>query len=189
MIVSLRDALGGALDGAGLETASDAWRIADVWCAVVGEGIAARATPARLTRGELLVAVPEAVWRQELSLLTPDIKTKLNQALGREVVIRIRLVGGAPTGPRQPRLEGRPHGAAAGHSNREARAGGPAFPNPAASAPPPPPPATGPSPPADSAPTARPPASSGAAAGIQEALEALGRRRADRLARDRAGGR
>ncbi|MFM8412069.1 MAG: DciA family protein [Alphaproteobacteria bacterium] len=95
MIESLRDLLGRALARAGLEATSDAFRVAEAWEEAVGPTVAARARPAGLERGELLVAAPDAVWRQELALLAPDIKQKINRALGAEVVQRVRIVGGS----------------------------------------------------------------------------------------------
>jgi hypothetical protein len=99
MIVSLRDLMRQALGAAGLSTAGDVWQLAEIWSTVLGARIAARATPLRLVRGELVIAVAEAVWRQELQLLAPQIAAKLNQALGRDVVQRIRLVGGDAAAP------------------------------------------------------------------------------------------
>lgn len=99
MIPILRELLRGALGGAGLETTSDVWQLAEAWAAALGPQIASRATPVRLVRGELVIAVPEAVWRQELQLLGPQIAAKLNQALRRDVVQRVRLVGGDATPP------------------------------------------------------------------------------------------
>ncbi|MBU6281193.1 DUF721 domain-containing protein [bacterium] len=96
MIESLRDLLERALARAGLEATSDAFRVAEAWEEAVGPAVASRARPAGLERGELLVAAPDAVWRQELVLLAPDIKQKINRALGAEVVQRVRIVGGPP---------------------------------------------------------------------------------------------
>jgi hypothetical protein len=64
-----------------------------VWEAALGAQISSRALPLRLTRGELLVSVPDAVWRQELSLLAPEIVARLNARLGEPVVTRLRLIG------------------------------------------------------------------------------------------------
>lgn len=99
MISNLRDLLGRTLGAAGLQTTSDVWQLAEIWSATLGAQIASRATPVRLARGELVIAVAEAVWRQELSLLAPQITARLNQALGREVVQRIRFVGGDARAP------------------------------------------------------------------------------------------
>lgn len=94
MIHNLRDVLGRALDGAGLEATSDIWQLSEHWSAALGPQIASRATPVRLVRGELTIAVAEAVWRQELALLAPRLAERLNEAIGRDVVQRVRLVGG-----------------------------------------------------------------------------------------------
>jgi hypothetical protein len=99
MISRLREVLGGALGGAGLATASDVWQLAEAWSTALGARIASKATPLRLSRGELVVAVDEAVWRQELALLAPQIVARLNQALGRDVVQRLRLVAGDVAAP------------------------------------------------------------------------------------------
>lgn len=164
MIPRLREILAPALSRAGLDTTRDVWTVADRWSELVGPAIAARATPLGLSRGELLVAVPEAVWRQELALLAPEIKDKINSALGQELVLRIRLVGGAPVGPTEPRLERRlvPGSGAAprGRAGRTTESGG--APGPASTA-------------ADS-PAARP--------DIEQAIAALSRARAARLRRE-----
>ena len=96
MIQRITELLESALAEAGLEATTDIWRIAESWTSIVGERIAKHATPSRLARGELVVAVPEAVWRQELSLLAPEITARVNQQLGKQAVERIRLVAGDP---------------------------------------------------------------------------------------------
>jgi len=93
---SLRELLERALARAGLESTSDAFRVAEAWEEAVGPTVAAHAQRAGLERGERAVAAPDAVWRQELALLAPDIKQKINRMLGSEVVRRVRIVGGPP---------------------------------------------------------------------------------------------
>jgi hypothetical protein len=92
---AVRDILDAALRGAGLRAARDLWAIHRVWGEVVGARIERRATPIALARGELVVAVADAVWRQELSLLAPEIVAGVNRAVGADLVKRIRLVGTA----------------------------------------------------------------------------------------------
>ena len=99
MVLNLLDLLQGALGAAGLQTTSDVWQLAEVWTSALGARIASKATPVRLVRGELVVAVAEAVWRQELALLGPQIVARLNEAVGRDVVQRLRLIGGDATTP------------------------------------------------------------------------------------------
>ena len=84
--------LGKALARVGLGRASDIRRLMDTWKQTVGERIAAQATPLALKGTELVLAVPDAVWRQELSLMTPEIRDRINAMLGRKVVEKIRLV-------------------------------------------------------------------------------------------------
>jgi hypothetical protein len=120
MILRVRELLEGALGAAGLQTTTDVWQIAEAWSLALGRRIADRATPLRLVRGELVVGVADAVWRQELALLAPQLVARLNEALGREAVQKIRLVGSDASGvaerPPDPRrrLEGTSTAAAAG---------------------------------------------------------------------------
>src|SRR5262245_18772731 len=97
MILGLREILAPALASAGLDAAAITWRIGELWADALGERIGSRAVPLRLTRGELLVAVPDAVWRQELSLLAPEIVARLNDKLGEPIVQRLRFVAAAAT--------------------------------------------------------------------------------------------
>jgi hypothetical protein len=127
MVLNLRDLLQGALGAAGLQTTTDVWQLAEVWTGALGARIASKATPVRLVRGELVVAVAEAVWRQELALLAPQIVARLNEAVGRDVVQRLRLIGGDATTPspsanEQPRRRLPMVSSAAPASARETRA-------------------------------------------------------------------
>ncbi len=99
MIIRIADLLGGTLKGAGLEATSLIWQIAENWAEIVGPRVAARAAPIRLRRNELILSAPEAVWRQELTLLGPEIAHKVNQKIGKEVVRRVRLVSGPARSP------------------------------------------------------------------------------------------
>ncbi len=106
MIPKLRELLAGALQAAGLDGTTDVWRLAEVWSTALGPLIAKQATPLRLVRGELVVAVADAVWRQELALLAPEIAARLNGAVGRDIVQRIRFVGGDAASPLEERHAG-----------------------------------------------------------------------------------
>jgi hypothetical protein len=52
----------------------------EIWRRVVGDRIAGRTAPGRLSRGVLRVEVSSAVWAQELSFLTEEIAARLRQA-------------------------------------------------------------------------------------------------------------
>jgi hypothetical protein len=100
MIDKVDSILGKTLAHLGLGHASDIRRLMDRWKEIVGERIAAQATPLALKSSELVLAVPDAVWRQELSLMTPEIRDRINAELGRDVIVKIRLVSHGPVDTR-----------------------------------------------------------------------------------------
>ncbi len=61
------------------------------WERIVGEKIASISTAVRIQQGILMVKVKTAPWRNELSLLKPDIIRKMNEELKEEVVKDIRF--------------------------------------------------------------------------------------------------
>ena len=63
-----------------------------VWRGVVGDAIAAEASPERVRGGVLTVACSASVWAQELELMGPDIVARVNGALGSEALSRLRCV-------------------------------------------------------------------------------------------------
>jgi predicted nucleic acid-binding Zn ribbon protein len=69
-----------------------------VWAAVVGEVVAAEATPTAERAGTLTVTCKSAVWAQELDLMGPDVCTRLNAVLGREAVAGLRCSAAPPRG-------------------------------------------------------------------------------------------
>ncbi len=162
MIPRIADVLGRALEGAGLEATSIIWQIAESWTEIVGPRVAARAAPVRLRRGELTLSAPDAVWRQELTLLGPEIAHKVNQNVGKDVVQRVRLVSGPARSPepadRRRRLRVR-NTTGGSHEPRGAPAATRASPKGAPTTPP--------------------------ATGVAAALEALAEARSTRLADDR----
>lgn len=66
-----------------------------IWPEIVGNAIAARATPLRIIKGVLTVSVASGPWKQELGFLREMMKQKINTRLGREVVRDIVLKSGA----------------------------------------------------------------------------------------------
>ena len=69
-----------------------------IWPAVVGETIAAEATPTGDRGGTLTVTCRSAVWAQELDLMGPDLVAKLNTALGADLVVALRCSAAPPRG-------------------------------------------------------------------------------------------
>ncbi len=69
-----------------------------VWPGVVGETIAAEATPTVNRGGTLTITCRSAVWAQELDLMGPDLTARLNVALGRDAVVALRCSSAPPRG-------------------------------------------------------------------------------------------
>jgi len=67
-----------------------------VWPAVVGETIAAEATPTGDRGGTLQITCRSAVWAQELDLMGPDLVARLNSAIGADLVVALRCSSAPP---------------------------------------------------------------------------------------------
>jgi predicted nucleic acid-binding Zn ribbon protein len=67
-------------------------RAVATWSEVVGLQIAAHSRAESLVNGSLTVVVPEATWRQELTLQKEDLIRRLNAALERNSVRDIHFV-------------------------------------------------------------------------------------------------
>ncbi|MET0206098.1 MAG: DUF721 domain-containing protein [Thermoleophilaceae bacterium] len=73
-------------------------RAQGVWGEAAGSGLAAFAEPVSERDGVLTVACESAVWAQELELLSADLLTRLNAALGdagNPQLARLRFVVGS----------------------------------------------------------------------------------------------
>ena len=66
-----------------------------VWEEAVGPALAQHTHPLRVRRGCLEVAVPSAVWRTQLSFMQRDIVARINELLGGEVVVELKLLNQA----------------------------------------------------------------------------------------------
>lgn len=72
--------------------------VSRVWTDVVGEVVAAEATPTAERDGTLTVTCSSSVWAQELDLMGADIAGRLNDAIGRPAITRLRCQAAAPRG-------------------------------------------------------------------------------------------
>ena len=63
-----------------------------VWEEAVGPTLAQQTRPLQLRRGRMEVAVPSAVWRNQIIFMKGEIIAKLNQLMGREVVKDLKLL-------------------------------------------------------------------------------------------------
>lgn len=79
------------------------------WREVVGDAIADHCTPETFEDGLLVVRTDSTAWAANLSLLLPQLRTRLEQEVGPDVVTEIRVLG--PSGPHwgkgQRRVRGR----------------------------------------------------------------------------------
>jgi predicted nucleic acid-binding Zn ribbon protein len=65
------------------------------WKEAAGPAIAAEAEPVSERGGVVTIRCRSAVWAQELTMLAPDLVTKLNDALGEQRVTELRCTAGA----------------------------------------------------------------------------------------------
>jgi predicted nucleic acid-binding Zn ribbon protein len=74
------------------------------WEALVGDDIAAHATPVGLSGGELVVRACSTAWATQLRLLQRQLLAKLAAGLGGDVVTSLRIAGpAAPSWRHGPR--------------------------------------------------------------------------------------
>jgi predicted nucleic acid-binding Zn ribbon protein len=73
-----------------LTPASTLARVQIAWERVAGAAVAAAATPTAERAGTLTVTCSAAVWAQELDLMAPVLLERLNDALGAELVSKLR---------------------------------------------------------------------------------------------------
>ena len=79
---------------AGLEPATTLARVQGCWAEAVGDVVNAEAQPVSERDGVVTVACRSSVWSQELELLGPDLREKVNAALGDDSVTQLRFKAG-----------------------------------------------------------------------------------------------
>jgi predicted nucleic acid-binding Zn ribbon protein len=82
---------------------TDAWAPATllgdvqrVWAAAVGSAVAAEASPVRERAGVVELSCRSAVWAQELDLMSAEVVSRLNSALGSDRVRGLRCTAAPP---------------------------------------------------------------------------------------------
>jgi len=85
----------------GVGTAAEAGALWRRWPEIVGEDMARHAEPTSLRAGVLKVRTDSPVWATEIGYLVTELKGRLNEALGGEVVKEVRVWTGP--GRVQPR--------------------------------------------------------------------------------------
>lgn len=103
------DILGGVLKSAGIADRLGQAAVVAAWSDLVGDRIASAAMPEAVAAdGTLFVRVKSSAWRQELSLMTPEVLSLLNAGRSTGRIKRIRWLVGEET--REPVTRYRPRG-------------------------------------------------------------------------------
>jgi len=89
--VHIGNILGGALNKFRADSDLELTSIFTVWKNVVGDAIANNSKPAGFKGKILIVYVSSPVWMQELQYYKKDMITKINDALGKELVCDIKF--------------------------------------------------------------------------------------------------
>lgn len=66
-------------------------RVMNAWSAVAGHGVLTHTAGAHLRDGELVIYVDSPVWATELSALSENYRTAVNEKLGKEMVRAVRF--------------------------------------------------------------------------------------------------
>ena len=75
---------------------------AALWKEIVGEHLARRTRPVKITRSKLVVLVPSSAWKRQLSSLRGEIVSRLNQVLGAGITrVEFRIDSTVEQAPRQ----------------------------------------------------------------------------------------
>ena len=94
----LGEALASWLKSAGLADRLGQAEVVNAWPALVGERIAEAASPESVTPdGTMFVRVKSSAWRQELSLMTPEVLARINAGRATGRIKRIRWLVGTET--------------------------------------------------------------------------------------------
>jgi predicted nucleic acid-binding Zn ribbon protein len=76
-------------------------RVQGAWADAVGEVVNDEAQPVSERDGVVTVACHSAVWADELKMMGPDLRERVNASLGEEAVAELRFTA---SGARRPRL-------------------------------------------------------------------------------------
>ena len=88
---SLSDALRSFIANNDLKAGLNQVRAAEAWSDVMGPGVANYTRKVRLQGSTLIVSLDSSVLREELSLGSSKIRDMMNEALGGELIEKIRL--------------------------------------------------------------------------------------------------
>lgn len=79
-----------AAGGLGVSDPMAIAKVFSAWSEVVGPEVAARCQPTGLDKGVLRVATESAAWAGQFKYLAPELKRRLNEHLGRDVIVDVK---------------------------------------------------------------------------------------------------
>lgn len=88
-LTPIRDILAEILENRNSPLGQGLYPILRIWEQVTGKVIAEHARPVDFKDGELKVSVTDPIWLQEMIYREPEIREKLDLALGRNIVRKI----------------------------------------------------------------------------------------------------
>jgi predicted nucleic acid-binding Zn ribbon protein len=74
-----------------LEPATVLARVQGCWAEAVGDVVSAEAQPVTEREGVVTVSCRSSVWAEELKMMGPDLRGRLNAALGSDAVTELRF--------------------------------------------------------------------------------------------------
>ena len=89
--VSIGDALAGFFRSQGMEKRLREADIVRLWREIAGETISSRTEAQKVKDGILYVKVIDAAWRNELTYLRMELRNKLNEKVGKNLLKDIRF--------------------------------------------------------------------------------------------------
>ena len=88
------DVILSALSQKGMKNMARRFKISQIYEETVGKVVARRSHPVGFNNGVLILKSQSTAWQNELTFLKEDLKARLNEALGANVIQDIRVVAG-----------------------------------------------------------------------------------------------
>lgn len=89
--VRLRDLLAPVAEGLGMDSPIESGRLWAAWRELVGDHIADHAEPTSLRKGVLRIRADSPVWATEIGYLGEHIRLRVNDHMGTDAVVEIRV--------------------------------------------------------------------------------------------------
>jgi predicted nucleic acid-binding Zn ribbon protein len=102
-LLRLRDLIDPVARRAGMTAGADTGIVWRRWSDIVGIDVARHAEPSSLRNGLLRVRTDSPAWATELSYMTAELRTRVNEVFGKEIVHEVRVwTSSEPVRPPQP---------------------------------------------------------------------------------------